>query len=383
VIKGPRFCVKLPRDAKASHLRSWLSLVALDTTAKKIIIRENLGVHTSHFWSEDEYETTKRKHTGMLKNKPRKAKAPPPTPLLHSAGRKCELQAMGVYRSTNGYASSREAMKHAVKILAEAAPPDNRWFDEEYTEPSAGGRAQSGNLSPLVGGANIWSLIKESDDKCWYYTGEENFNLLELWFEYINADGLFDDLRLFRKDTLRLQSDKAEEVRDREHGKRGRRTALTPFQQCVFWRVTFKHFRGRGQIRHAGDLFGIEAWTADRLYVTWTQALGRFFDGQQPPASLAQACLATSEKTKGNLGFKDKNVAVMLGDCTERWVTDPGDGALHSVFYSEYKSHTTIKYLTISTGGSYLQHIPRPFVGACTDNGAHAIAGVAKLFCKV
>jgi hypothetical protein len=117
------------------------------------------------------------------------------------------------------------------------------------------------------------------------------------------------------------------------------------------------------------------------MYVTWTQAMGRFFDGQQPPASLAQAVLATSAKTTGNLGL-GKNVAVFLGDCTERWITDPGDGALHSVFYSEYKSHTTIKYLTISTGSSYLQHIPRPFVGACTDNGAHAIAGVAKLFCK-
>jgi hypothetical protein len=106
-----------------------------------------------------------------------------------------------------------------------------------------------------------------------------------------------------------------------------------------------------------------------------------FIVGQQPPASLAQAHAATAGKTRGNLSL-GPNEAVFLGDCTERWVDDPGDGALHSVFYSEYKSHTTIKYLTISTGGSYLQHVPRPFVGACTDNGAHSIAGVADPFCK-
>jgi hypothetical protein len=381
-IHGPLECVKPPRGASTKDICKWLEGVVLDSRERILIIDAGKGVHTSHFSQPSNYEVVKQAFgflafNGTMAQRPTKARqVPAPSKRAkHGAGRMAELRTRGLVRAAAPNTTAVHAAQFAVKVLRESAPPPVDWWDAEYVEPELAAdppiveKTKAAIHNPSMVCKSIWEQL-ENEDNCWWYTGEESFKLLQFMFAYINADGAFDTLRSFRK---------GRKARDRGQG--GAATKLTPFEQFVFWRVVFKRFRGRGQIRHGGYLFGLEPRTADRLYITWTQAMGRFFDGQQPPATLAQAYAATSAKTIGNLGLK-RGEAVFLGDCTERWITDPGDGALHSVFYSEYKSHTTIKYLTISTGSSYLQHVPRPFVGACTDNGAHAIAGVSKLFCK-
>jgi hypothetical protein len=136
---------------------------------------------------------------------------------------------------------------------------------------------------------------------------------------------------------------------DNKSRRPGHSCTLTPFGQFRFFEVTFKHFCGDGLLRHAAYMFGIHEVTARRYYDSWVLATGRFFDGQQHPATMSKAFAATASSIRQSLCLGPKYV-IFLGDCTERWTNDPQDGALHSALYSSYKSHTTIKYLPVQRG---------------------------------
>jgi hypothetical protein len=172
----------------------------MDLQERQRVLDEGLGVHVSHFQTTDDYETTDAgRNTGTIEKRPKKAAVATPEGPTHGAGRMSELRAMGVFRSAVPYASAKEAGAHALKILQQAAPPAP-WFDEEYSEPKVP-RVQSVLSSPdsNVTGKSIWELLR-IDSKCWWYTGEENYELLELFFKYINADRAFTSLRMYRKD---------------------------------------------------------------------------------------------------------------------------------------------------------------------------------------
>ena len=71
--------------------------------------------------------------------------------------------------------------------------------------------------------------------------------------------------------------------------------------------------------------------------------------------------------------------APYMGDATEVWVDDPCDAALHSALWSQYKQHTTLKYVVITTFDSYVSSISEAFCGGATDNGAHIHMGVPSI----
>lgn len=204
---------------------------------------------------------------------------------------------------------------------------------------------------------------------CLFYTGFYSFEELQAQFSYLNAAGAFDRLRMYRSD---VDQDGA----SGPLGRGGRARALPKaIDQYIFWLVVFRRFREPGMLEHAADLFRVSQKTAARYYDTWTIAVGRFFRGQFHPATRAQARDAASAHAMAALGL-DAEMCAYIGDCTERGVFDPGDGALHSALFSQYKGRTTIKYLFISTLDSYISYAPKPANGACTDNGLHIIAGV-------
>ena len=224
------------------------------------------------------------------------------------------------------------------------------------------GAAESAPPHPPV--LDIWATLK-IDEWCHWHTNYETWDILVATFEHLDADGAFSGMThyAFGKADHEVESGK------------DRPTALTTFQQFVIFSVVFKRFRGNGLIKHAPRMFGIHERTGQRYYVDWALAGGRFYNGQQHPATRSQAFAPTAAKTRGRLRLGG-NGAIFMRGCTERWVNNPGRGELHSALYSSYKSHTTIKYLTISTGDSYLCRIPRPF---CADNGAHDLAAAHKL----
>jgi len=61
---------------------------------------------------------------------------------------------------------------------------------------------------------------------------------------------------------------------------------------------------------------------------------------------------------------------------TERFTDDSKCGATHSVLYSDYKKHTTAKFLVIVCGDGYLSYQPAAFCGAASDNATHLKSNV-------
>jgi hypothetical protein len=350
---------------------------------------EKRPVHINHFRKEDLVQKTVqhgrkqyRPKDGVLPKLERQLKheapSPPPPPVtkMHSA------RILNIVRQYGQGGVSDATMIEEVAEAADIIASQSTAMEEKIRAATEAAVAASDIAAQAAAdavvtkfgrsGKTIWELIQDPD-KCFYYTNHEDFEILEATWDYMDADGAFSAMTLRKPG--RSDPEGANKSRKPNQG-----FALTPFGQFCFFEVTFKHFRGEGLLQHAAHMFGIHLSTAHRYYESWVLATGRFFDGQQHPATLSQAFAATPASTRQNLCLGPKEV-VFLGDCTERWTNDPQDGALHSVLYSSYKSHTTIKYLTVSTGDSYLSHVPRPFSGACTDNGAHSLAGIHHLFC--
>jgi hypothetical protein len=292
-VKGSADAV-LPPNVPAPQKKNWLNNVVHVEAERARVVKERLGVHVSHFNTTAEYTTaTKRggwtKHIGTPENKPKKAKVSVEvhTHKAHSAGRLAELKAMGLLRASRpkGYTVA-EANRLAVQVLQQHTP----WFEEERDEGAGehldpDDRTTEALYTPSITGKTIWELLQDNRE-CWWYTGEESFELLKLMFAYINADKAFDTITEYRKERANNSA------KDKQKG--GRKSALTPFEQFVFWRVVFKRFRGRGQLHHGGNLFGLPARSADRLYITWTQAMGRFFDGKGLASLCTRACVCAS-----------------------------------------------------------------------------------------
>jgi hypothetical protein len=343
------------------------------------------AVHINHFRAEDlETKTVQhggkqhRARDGVVPKLERQLKqeAPPPPPPLVTKMEKAKILD-SVRRYVKGAMTDDGLIEEIVEDLSETAAMSGH-IEAKSTKIVADFRVGADAAARKViarygrSGKTILELLQEPDS-CQYYTSHEDFEVLEATWEYFDADGAFSSM-------TQRRHGRADPEGDNKSRRPGHGCALTPFGQFCFFEVTFKHFRGDGLLRHAAYMFGIHEATARRYYDSWVLATGLFFDGQQHPATMSQAFAATASSTRQSLCLGPKEV-IFLGDCTERWTNDPQDGALHSALYSSYKSHTTIKYLTVSTGDSYLSHIPRPFSGACTDNGAHNLAGIHNLFC--
>jgi len=208
----------------------------------------------------------------------------------------------------------------------------------------------------------------DAQGPCAYYTGFSSFEELHATFLWINAAGAFDNLRMYR---VGVSGDDDEVV-----GPRRNRVLSTPLDEFIFWLCCFRRFRGYGLLRCAGDLFGLRYKATLRFYTTWTIAMGKFFRGQFHPATRAQAQSCVNPSAMKNLNLNPDKQCAYIGDCTERGVADPSDGALHSALFSSYKGRTTVKYLVVTTLSTYISFVPPCANGACSDNGLHVVSNV-------
>jgi len=257
------------------------------------------------------------------------------------------------------------ASSHVTLIQRPQQTPRSSPSQHAHSPTTAMRLNSPGGLTTKTVSFDIMDAIKTNEESCRYYTSIDGWAELVLLWQYLDADKAFSTL------TIDPRGPTASEIAPY----RIQRRSLTPFEQFLFALVSFTRFRGRGQLFHCAQLFGLHPRTGHRYYEAWVLALGRFFEGQQHPATRAQSAAVVPKRSKGNLGLSG-NTAGFIGDCTERWVDDPSDGALHSALYSQYKSHTTLKYLVITTLDSYQSLIPRPVCGGCTDNGCHIVSGI-------
>ena len=163
-----------------------------------------------------------------------------------------------------------------------------------------------------------------------------------------------------------------------QSGKPGRRPVLSPWLQFLFHLMCHRGYFSRGRFPHLCKFFDIEQRTGRRYFYTWTLAVGRFAQAISPPATRSQAVRAVSATARDALNMP-VGCAPYMGDATEVLTDDPSDAALHSALYSQYKQHTTLKYIVITTFDSYISLISEAFCGGATDNGAHMYMGVPSI----
>lgn len=399
--------VNPPADVTSAWYQN---ICALSVDKLKIFARESVAVHRRHFLAEDIIE--EKASFGQTRLTSRDGVAPQRTSVIAETARVRADGASTVGSIASGFSQAMLRSAAAFVNTTSGSKGVKAHHIEQLIDRhlAEGFGAAGRSASPVVDGSRV--VVGEVDDDmtdiqldnvstalrrsnfdivkaissdcgwgpgsgvCDYYTGFDGFQDLVAIFEYMNADGAFDRLRMYRTDFKGDEDDGASGASVRSSGPA--RALPTPFDQFLFWIVVFRRFRGSGMLEHASNLFGISYSTALRLYTTWTIAVGRFFQGQHHPATRRQARDAASAHAMACLGL-DKGMCAFIGDCTERWVQDPDSGALHSALYSQYKGRTTIKYLVITTSDSYISFISRPANGACTDNGLHIISDVPKL----
>jgi hypothetical protein len=216
----------------------------------------------------------------------------------------------------------------------------------------------------------VLEAIRESEQKCRYYTGEPSFEVLVALFEYLDCDGFFTTMRLYS--TLTGATFGQAQAQKRA----GRPQKLSVFEQFVAFMVIFKRFRK--DIEHVADLFSVGVSAMERYYETWVLGLAVFANYQQPFPTCCQLLAMTPARVRAALDLP-LGASIVFGDCTETQTHDPGTAhpAEHSALFSEYKSRTTVKYLTACSGSSYLFFVSSPLCGGASDQAAHSVTGLA------
>jgi hypothetical protein len=187
-------------------------------------------------------------------------------------------------------------------------------------EPAAAAPTRRGAYKDYEDPGFLFPLIKRDPLACSRWTGEPGFAALEAGFAYFNADGVLDALR------IESPSRKRKRAATPNKNPKLRPTMLSSFERYVLFRVVFANLRSEGRVALAADIFGVSADHARALYELHVRALGRFFQGQQHPAT-RKTCLPPT-RTYISLGISN-DAAAIAGDCTEVSCDDPSDGAMH------------------------------------------------------
>ena len=193
-----------------------------------------------------------------------------------------------------------------AKRRRKAAPPPRPTTVEGWGTLGAERATNHADVSAL---RDTWIYKQLADPKmAFFYTREADLESLHLEFGYLNADGVLDVLT---HDTSRKHSPQKS-----SGARQGRRGKLTSFEEYLFFKVAFTRFKETGLFLHCCHLFGMKVDLGRRACSKCTRGLGRFYLGQQHPASRTQAQSNISAKGRGLLNV-DGKTACYLGDCTE------------------------------------------------------------------
>ena len=401
---GSLFAVYPP---KGTTPMLWYRNIIVGQSDRKAAADSSTPVHRGHFTS-DEYEATQAQYgRKRLIAKPDVV----PRKRARMEVRQREMEAVAHATPLNVTLPQQRSIRASV-----AAELHDQGFDVSpaaltvavaATIRAAGGLGILQNVdaaasaavpqSPaVIGPAWLVQSMTEDDEWCMYMTGSESMAVVIARFEFLNADGVLDTMQLYRPRRSSAAEPNAAPATDDGGGgssssssdednsggatsasrrRCGMNWKLTPYHRWIFYLVACRRLRGNGNLGVCARIFGLTVRTAHRYYESMTMVVGRMFEGLMHPASRSQARMGVPARTIAKLGLEGTE-AGYVGDATERWTEDPSSGALHSALYSEYKSHTTLKYLVIMTMDSYISHMPPPFCGGCTDNGAHIIADI-------
>ena len=165
--------------------------------------------------------------------------------------------------------------------------------------------------------------VIENDENCAHYTGFTSVTRLKETFEYCKPGEKGENMRM--------------PTSAKEKTKQGRPRALSPFEGYV---LTLCKLRQNFSFEHLCFLLQIALSTGSKTFLMWITFLYLRLGSVSiwPTQETVRAAMPDSMKEKF------PNVRIIL-DCTEIFVESPSKLQLHKMFYSDYKSHVTLKIL--------------------------------------
>ena len=158
-------------------------------------------------------------------------------------------------------------------------------------------------------------------------------------------------IRQFQFKTLTTSSNKK--------AKQGRPRALTPFKGYI---LTLCKLKQNFSCEHLCFLLQVALLTASKTFLMWI----RFLYLRLGCVSIWPTRDTVKMAMPDSVKQKFPNCRVIL-DCTKIFVESPSKLQLHKIFYSDYKSHVTLKILFgIMPGGGFTL-ISSCFMGSISD----------------
>ena len=202
----------------------------------------------------------------------------------------------------------------------------------------------------------VISYVKLNDKNCNHYTGFKSVKRLMAVFEFLDFGVNSERLILYNNQS------------NQETG-RGRPRALSPFNSYV---LTSMRLRRNFSLEHLSYLFKVSSSTISNTTVSYINYMYLKFG--------ALNIWPTKEQIKNVMpkSCKEKfpNTRTII-DCVEFKVEVPSKLFLHKLFYSDYKSHTTVKVLVGITPGGGFNFISSAYPGSISDKDITFRSGIS------
>ena len=204
---------------------------------------------------------------------------------------------------------------------------------------------------PIVG------QVLSSDDMCNHYTGFPSISRLKSVFEFLDTGDNGENVILYQN-----QGNKETGV--------GRPRSLSPFNCFI---LTLLRLRRNFDVVHLSFLFNINHTTVSNTIITWINYMYIKLGSIPiwPTMQHVAKCMPKSMKSK----FPYVKIII---DCVEFRVETASSLVLHKLFYSDYKSHTTVKCLVGICPGGGFSFISPVFPGSISDKEITVRSGLLK-----
>ena len=197
--------------------------------------------------------------------------------------------------------------------------------------------------------------VLSSDSMCNHYTGFPSISRMQAVFDFLDAGLSGENVILYQN-----QGNKETGV--------GRPRSLSPFQ-CYL--LTLIRLRRNYDIVHISFLFNINGTTVSTTFITWINFMYIKL-GSIPIWPTMQHIAKCMPKS---MRIKFPYVKVII-DCVEFRVESASSLVLHKLFYSDYKSHTTVKCLVGICPGGGFSFISPVYPGSISDKEITVRSGI-------
>ena len=197
--------------------------------------------------------------------------------------------------------------------------------------------------------------VLSSDSMCNHYTGYPSILRMQAVFDFLNAGLTGENVILYQNQG------------NKETGF-GRPRSLSPFHCYV---LTLIRLRRNYEIVHISFLFNINGTTVSTTFITWINFMYIKLGSIPiwPTMQHVAKCMPKSMR------IKFPYVKVII-DCVEFRVESASSLFLHKLFYSDYKSHTTVKCLVGICPGGGFSFISQVFPGSISDKEITLRSGI-------